>query len=383
MDILICTATFPPQSGGVSHVAEAHVRGLAERGHRVTVATAYDPGRVSFPEGVTVVPFNVSGNANLRSRYAGDIAGYIDFVGAFRGDVICCHCWQIWATDLAVRAFPRTRAKKALVSHGVSANARIGWPRTLPSWLLWRPYVRREMPRILRDFDHLVLLSGRSDRDRFYDHLMADRLGYRNVTVIPNGVDLKTHIDAPSGFRERFGIDTSRMALFVGAYYDLKNQRMALEAFIQVRPEDTTLVFIGQERNAYSERLEGRWRSVQASFPSCRVIFLDRLTREDILSAYRDADLYLCASRTEYFPLVILDAMASGTPFISADVGCVGDLPGGVVIRTQDEMARAIRELLEDGERREALGAAGRAACASTYNWPRVIDAYESLFQRL
>ncbi len=385
MDILICTFSFPPQPGGVSHVADVQARGLAARGHRVTVATGHDPGRgqCPFPEGLEVVEFRVSGNAHPRSRYSGEIGRYLDFVGAFRGDVICCHCWQTWPMDLAVRAFPSTPARKALVSHGVSANSRIGWPRTLPSWLLWRPYVWREMPRILRAFDRVVMLSGRADRDRFYDRLLADRLGYRDITLIPNGVDLRAHQEALSDFRERFGIDTSRMVLLVGAYYGLKNHRMALEAFLEARPEDATLVFIGPERNAYSAALERRWQAAKEGFPSCRVVCLDRLAREDILSAYRAADLYLCASRTEYFPLVVLDAMASATPFISTDVGCVGDLPGGVVVRTQSGMAGAVRELLGDEGRRRSLGAAGRAACESTYNWPRVIDAYETLFETL
>jgi glycosyltransferase involved in cell wall biosynthesis len=385
VNILICSFSFPPQSGGVSHVAYVQARGLVERGHRVTVATAYDPARedLPLPEGLKVVPFRVSGNAHPRSRYRGDIGAYLDFIGSFRGDVICCHCWQIWTTDLAVRAFHRTRARKVLVSHGVSANSHTGWPRTLPSWLLWRPYVCREMPRILKAFDHLVLLSGRCDRDRFYDHWMARRSGYQAISIIPNGVDLRAHQGAPSDFRDRFGIRTPRMVLLVGAYYDLKNHRLALEAFVSARPEHTTLVFIGQERNAYSEGLEMRWRSAQKALPSCHMICLDRLAREDILAAYKAADLYLCASRTEYFPLTILDAMASAMPFISTDVGCVGDLPGGRVVRSQGEMARAIRDLLGDEPGRKALGVAGRTACESTYNWPSVIDAYETLFERL
>jgi glycosyltransferase involved in cell wall biosynthesis len=70
-------------------------------------------------------------------------------------------------------------------------------------------------------------------------------------------------------------------------------------------------------------------------------------------------------------------------PFISTDVGCVGDLPGGRVVRSQGEMARAIRDLLGDEPGRKALGVAGRTACESTYNWPSVIDAYETLFERL
>ncbi len=385
MNILICSFSFPPQSGGVSHVVYAQARGLVERGHKVIVATEYDPARdnLHVPEGLKVVPFRVSGNAHPRSRYRGDIGAYLDFVGSFQGDVICCHCWQIWATDLAVRAFPRTRARKVLVSHGVSANSRLGWPRTFVSWVLWRPYVWREMPRILKAFDHLVLLSGRYDRDRFYDHGMARRSGYRDISVIPNGVDLKAHQEAPSDFRDRFGIDTPRMVLLVGAYYDLKNHRMALEAFLSARPEHTTLVFIGQERNTYSAGLETRWRGAQKALPSCRMICLDRLPREDILAAYKTADLYLCASRTEYFPLTLLDAMASETPFISTDVGCVGDLPGGRVVRTQDEMARAIQDLLEDEPGRKDLGMVGRTACESIYNWSSVIDTYEALFERL
>ena len=385
MNILICSFSFPPRPGGVSQVTRAHARGLVQRGHEVTVATedVSDQHGIDFPADFKVLQFKVSGNANPRSRYDGDIDEYLSFIGSFTGDLICCHCWQTWSTDLAIKAFSKTRSRKILVSHGVSANTKLGWPRAFPTWLLWRPYVLWEMPTILKAFDHLILLSDRSDKDRFYDRYMADRMGYRNISVIPNGVDLHAHDKAPSDFRVRYGIDTQRLVLCVGSYYDLKNQKMALEAFISANPADTTLVFIGPSKNRYTLEIENRWAQTKKTLAGARMICLDSLSMETILSAYKTADLYLCSSRTECFPLAILDAMASKTPFISTDVGCIRDLPGGIVVNDQNEMAREIGILYKDEGRRKGLGEEGRAACESTYNWPRVIDAYETLFENI
>jgi glycosyltransferase involved in cell wall biosynthesis len=91
----------------------------------------------------------------------------------------------------------------------------------------------------------------------------------------------------------------------------------------------------------------------------------------------------LFGSAVECFPLVIVEAMASRTPFISTDVGCVRDLPGGVVASSVEEMAHAIQGLADKGPEWQRLAEAGRQAWEQRYRWGKIVDQYEQLYSDL
>ncbi len=63
------------------------------------------------------------------------------------------------------------------------------------------------------------------------------------------------------------------------------------------------------------------------------MIFLEKQARDSIRAAYRAADCVVLSSRRETQPLVLLDSMAAGKPFITTDVGCVRDFSGGLVVK--------------------------------------------------
>jgi glycosyltransferase involved in cell wall biosynthesis len=89
------------------------------------------------------------------------------------------------------------------------------------------------------------------------------------------------------------------------------------------------------------------------------------------------------SAKAETQPIVLLEAMASHTPFISTNTGCVTELPGGIVVQTETEMADQIRNLMNSPTRRQNLGETGWNACKTTYDWERVISAYDALFLNL
>lgn len=361
---------------------------FAKRGHDVTVATGFAaPGETgSCPDGVRVYRFQTSGNGRwLRGGgYQGDIQGYQRFIREFEGDAVFCHCWQTWSTDLAVPMLAGLRARKILVSHGVTVTHLDPTIRSLANLVLWRPYVWR-MPKMLRAFDHLVLLSGINRQDQFYDHFLAERHGFNNWSVIPNGTYVEQFSDISSRslqFRRVHAIGSAPLVLNVSNYHDMKNQASAIRAFVAAGHRDATLVLIGGQINDYARHIQQMYRAIApAGLP--RVIFLEKQSREAIVSAYCAADLFVCPSKWELQPLVILDAMAAGVPFVTADVGCVSDFPGGMVVRGEADMASKIAQLLADSQLRRRLGQAGRLAAESLYNWDAVGEQYEALLSRL
>lgn len=381
MKILIATFTYLPEDNGVSHVAHSHATGFVQKGHEVTVITAINKERnlkQMEKEGIRVVQFDVKGSGNIRQGYFGEIKKYQEFIANFNADVMLFHCWQVWSTNLAIPVFSFNKAKKILVSHGVSANSILS-PRNVVSWLCWRPYLWK-MPSMLSAFDHMVFLSARKDKDRFYDYYLTQKMGLINYSIIPNGTYPINQHKSKIDFKEKYKINSSYMILQVANYEFRKNQKMALKAFLKSGVEDTTMLFMGSQKNDYSNQLE---KLIKRSGMENKVRILEKISREDITAAHLAADIFLNSSLWEAQPLVILDAMSAGVPFISTDVGCISDMPGGIIIKNEFDMADKIKKLIIDENLRRSLGEEGRKACNTTYSWSNTIDAYDSLLKKL
>lgn len=385
MKILVTTFTYPPQASGVSEIAKAQALGLAALGHEVTVACDFDPKRAeehSYGK-LTIRQFDVSGNFDPKLGYHGEIAAYQDFIASTPFDIILGNCWQNWATDLAVPVFHRTRAKKVIMTQGLSAQM---WhphgrpPWGLGEWIRGWPYVWR-LPAVMDAYDQVVFLSQRQDFGRFFDHWLARKTGRKNISIIPNGIHLGDLDRAALDFRERYKVRTPHMILNVANYCDRKNQIATVRSFLRARRNDATLVLIGSEFNEYSEAARSILTAARGH--AGEVLFLERVPKADINAAYRAADLFMLTAKEETQPLAILDAMGCGVPFVSTDTGCVREFPGGQVIDDEAGTAAAINQLLDDPSLRRRLGEEGRMAARTTYSWEQVVLAFEELFQRL
>lgn len=387
MKILVTSFAFPPETGGVPEIARTQAAALARRGHEVAVATAYHPARTPehWPPNVTVREFKVEGWRNAPGGCQGDVAAYQRFIASYDGDIVLCNCWQNWAADLAIEVFPGISARKVMVTQGFDAHAwrphsHFAWG--IGQWMREQPYVWR-LPGMMKTFDHQILLSQRRDGGRFFDHWLARLLFPKRVSIIPNGVHVEDLRNARTDFRQVYGIDSKYLLLDVANYCDRKNQLATLRDFMRANRQDATLVFIGGEFNDYSNGMKRLYEADRARYPQARVVFLEKVPRAMINAAYRAADVFILSAKLETQPLAILDAMASGVPFISTNTGCVSEFPGGWVVPSGKKTTQAIHRFLDDADLRRTLGQEGRSACETTYNWERIIDAYESLFERL
>lgn len=110
------------------------------------------------------------------------------------------------------------------------------------------------------------------------------------------------------------------------------------------------------------------------------------LARNVVADLYSDADLFVFPSATETCGLVALEAMASGLPVIGSDGGGVKeniiDGINGLVLPAgdTDRFAKAIVQLVRDGERRQAMGQGARAFAVGR-DWERELDQLEELYR--
>jgi len=367
--ILHTVEFYAPHVGGSELVVQQVSERLARRGHDVTVATSFDPGR-DWKElnGVRVETFRASGSLALGLE-GRDLGRYSTFLEGWSGDLMLNYGTSNWATDAA---FARVLAGAGGL---VSLLAPVGLGplgEDLQSCTRgYGNYFGTILPLVLPRYDAVIYHSGGYKDARF-----GRRLGLRNGTVVPNGVPAE-EFDAPPAldFRARHGITTPFLAICVANFYPAKGHLRLIEAVRQLARPDLTTVLIGRDGAALQPA-----REAARDLPGLR--FLTTATRAETIAAYHAADLFLFASEVECFPLVILEAMASRTPFVSTDCGNVGELPGGLVC-PPEAMAREAGRLLDDAAARSALGDAGHAAWRERYTWEGVVDRYEALYRAL
>lgn len=120
------------------------------------------------------------------------------------------------------------------------------------------------------------------------------------------------------------------------------------------------------------------------------------LGRQELVQAYMNADLFVFASNIEYSPLVLFEATAGGTPFLSVPVGNAEEIArwtgGGVICPApKDErgytradpqqFAAEMKRLMDAPEALSELGRVARERWMKQFTWARIAERYESILR--
>ena len=173
---------------------------------------------------------------------------------------------------------------------------------------------------------------------------------------------------------------------------------MLINAFKRARLKKAVLVVIGNTptgRGCHSTcKARSTWTNLRSR--DKRVLLLDP-PREEVLAAYQAADLFVLSSKIECSPLVLFEALAAHTPFLTVDVGNAIEIAswsgGGVVIPSRRDrrgyttvkaavLAEEIEALLADRTRLAQLGSAGYEAWRKRFTWERIVQQYEQVYER-
>jgi glycosyltransferase involved in cell wall biosynthesis len=177
---------------------------------------------------------------------------------------------------------------------------------------------------------------------------------------------------------------TSVQILCVGRLGDHKGQMWLLDAYRQARQRflhPSHIVLVGRDEGGEAQIQE----AVQSWGLEDEVIITGEVSDEDLETWYVESDIFALFSRYEAFGLVYFEAMASGLPVLTHDVGANRELltRGSVVVPTFNSAAAAdaLVRLVNDESSRRELGADGREYAHSNFTWPVVAQRYLDLYQ--
>ena len=206
--------------------------------------------------------------------------------------------------------------------------------------------------------------------------------GYYNI--IPNGIDLE-HFSPNVPPIDRF-CDGKINILFVSRLEKRKGLNYLLKAYQQVKREipNSRLIIVGPgirlrhkyEKQVRQNRLED-------------VVFTGHVAYDELPRYYKTADIF-CAPATgrESFGIILLEAMAIGTPIVASNIegyaSVVTHGVEGLLVPPRDDkgLAQALLSLMRDKPLRQQMGAMGKRK-AQDYNWEHLAQKVLNYYFRI
>ena len=356
---LVCPYAWD-RFGGV----QSHVRSLAAalraRGHEVRVFAPHVAADAVAPDGVTLVgrAVPVPANGSVAALAFGPAVGSAvrAALAEFEPDVMHLHEPLIPSISLL-----------ALRSSEVPA---IGTFHAAMDWSIGYGIARGALAPTMRKLAVRTVVSESA-------RALVARYFPGPYVLTPNGIDApafagaepKRHAEGPT-------------VLFFSRLEKRKGLEVLVRAMADLR-SDATLVVAGagpEERTV---------RSLAGSL-GVDAVWLGRVPDAEVAATYRGADVY-CAPALggESFGIVLVEAMAAGTPVVCSDLPGFRAVAGEAAFLVPPDshlrLAAALRRVLEDPEKATTMRAAGRVV-AERYDWgqlvPRVEDVYESALAR-
>lgn len=363
MKITVVSRSWPSnEKSGVALAAAEHVRLLAEAGHAVTIIGAH---QAVVDETLPVIArFHVpaKGSGALYAPARINRGMLRDVLNRAEPDLILVEAWQTALTDAAVDAAHELGLPVIMISHGISLHPFTQRaPDVLRAWA-WTWYRLFTLPRLVRRLSGLAVLDMESKSPRFYDRDLALRLKTSVVPITNSPVNWRLGSKTPEERR--------RQIILVGYFSSVKNQLGALPVLAGL-PKDLTLCFVGGRSGAYYDKCVSAAKAMDLS---SRVRFLED-HECDLAQEIAESLVLLSTSVTEVLPLTLLEAMASGTPFVATPVGAVPSLDAGLLADRCEAQRDAIIRLASDPQLWTRKAQEGRTEFERRYTREAVRDS--------
>lgn len=244
---------------------------------------------------------------------------------------------------------------------------RYGWSMTSIRLML----LRWTQSRSFRRADGLIFLTQYAREEV----MRVIKTNAGQTTIIPHGID--DQFASPPREQlpiSQYSVDRPFRILYVSIIDVYKHQWHVAEAIAKLR-ENGLPVMLDLVGPAYSPALKRLKAALERLDPAGKFIwYLGPVPHNELPARYREADACLFASSCENMPNILMEGMASGLPIACSNRGPMPEVLGepGVYFNPEDpdDIARALRELIDSPELRAGLAKASFER-AQSYSWQR------------
>ena len=226
----------------------------------------------------------------------------------------------------------------------------------------WFGFLRMQV-RVVKQLPAVLTVSHNSKIDINAQMKVAlDRL-----TVVPVGVDHQVFKPYDDVIKKK-----GRLMVTSSSDVPMKGLVPLLEAIAKLRAErEIDLVVIGQPK------VKGRVASAMDRLGLNDIVTtISGVSDEELARLYGEAEVAIVPSLYEGFSLPAIEAMSCGVPVVATTGGALPEVVGvsgetGLLVEPNDPdaLVDAIRQLLDDAELRERLGANGRRRVMARFTW--------------
>ena len=358
--ILLLCDYFWPSIGGVEVFIEELGIQLQKEGYLIEVACRHLDDRYDYKHsGMIIHEFNIL-ESNLNTELKDEFKKCRELIlnGSYKS-VIALSQPDNWIGNVIIE-LPVNRPQIIMLP-SISANNLIEWADN---------GFGEKINNILKSADRIVTVS-----ESGYDKAFSNKVNIPNI-FIPHSIEKDAaHID----FRNEYGLDRSiPLLVMVANFWPVKNHDFLLEVLSHNNGE-WQIVLIGKKIDREKSYYDKVIKLVERDK---RVRILGALERNIAAAAIRDADILLVPSKAESAgPLVILQAMSFGTPWIAApSCNAVKDEAGGLIAPVE-EFPKAIEFIINNKEIQNELAFLGKKHWEQSFRWNKSLPLFISLME--
>ena len=388
MRILVTSFSIGPLTGGLRVGVLGLCKGLAKRGHQVSLYTtnADENEILNVPLGVSTLEEGVEVFFYPAQKIIfGNVLSY-PLVAALKHrvpnvDLVLIHSMYQLTSTAAAFYCRKFRVPYVVRPHGIM-DPKLARRRR---WLLKWAYIQ------LFEKRNLNCAAAIQYSSRMEDEMARHFIQVKSPSLlIPEGVSLKPFEKLPNrgNFRDKYPeMEGKSLILHLGRIHQKKGLDLLVEAFSRVaaRRDDIHLVLAGSGDKGYVMQITKMLHDLDVFD---RTTITGQLDEDEKLAILRDADIFVLASHGENFGISVVEAMACGLPVIISDkVGIwreILEASAGTVTKCQpEEIADAIDNLLNDSELRMAMGQRGKNIARDKFSSDRMSESMETAYQAI
>lgn len=247
-----------------------------------------------------------------------------------------------------------------------------------------KAYLDQVVPRSVRRADH-ILADSQATKD---DLVELYRTPHEKITVLLSGVD--THFQpvldslALLTTRSRYHIGTAPYIFSIGTVQPRKNYSRLIQALAHLRAEGYDLHLVIAGGRGWLE--DPIYATIRDTGLDDYVHFIGFADEADLPALYTGAACVAFPSLYEGFGLPVLEAMACGVPVVTSNISSLPEVAGDAALMVNpydtDELADALRRVLDDSSHRQALIAKGHAR-ARQFTWEASAHHLRTIYDQL